>query len=46
MIEKSNESLSFLQKEGIKNVRIGIVLGTGMHDLVRHIEIQKSIPYA
>ena len=46
MIEKSNESLSFLQKEGIKNVRIGIVLGTGMHDLVRHIKIQKSIPYA
>ena len=46
MINKIDESLAFLKKEGVEKINIGIVLGTGMFDLIEHLEIKKSIPYS
>ena len=46
MINKIDESLAFLKKEGVEKINIGIVLGTGMYDLIEHLEIKKSIPYS
>ena len=40
-----NASLEFLKNIGIQEVTIGIVLGTGMHDFIKHINLKKSIPY-
>lgn len=39
------ETVEFLQKRGINNVEIGIVLGTGLGDLVRELEIEKELSY-
>ncbi|SRR6266496_793395 len=35
----------FLQKKGFDTPEIGIVLGTGLHQLVKHIKVTQSIPY-
>ena len=45
MIEKINESLAFLKAKGIKDKAIGIILGTGLGDLVEHLNIESEIPY-
>ncbi len=44
-IEKINETASFLQKAGLTDAKIGIVLGTGLGNLVSEIEIEKEIDY-
>ena len=44
-MEKFNETISFLKKQGIENPEIGIVLGTGLGKLVNSIEIIKIIDY-
>ena len=36
MIEQINESLAFLKAKGIKDNATGIILGTGLGDLVEH----------
>jgi purine-nucleoside phosphorylase len=45
-LEKINESASFIEGQGIRNVEFGIVLGTGLGKLVDEIKIIKSISYA
>jgi purine-nucleoside phosphorylase len=45
MIEKINETVSFLKQQGIIDVEFGIVLGTGLGRLVDEIKIIKSINY-
>ena len=45
MIEKINESLAFLKAKGIKEKATGIILGTGLGDLVEHLSIELEIPY-
>ena len=44
-MNKFNETIAFLKKQGIENPEIGIVLGTGLGKLVNSIEIIKSIDY-
>ena len=44
-MNKFNETINFLKKQGIENPEIGIVLGTGLGKLVNSIEIIKSIDY-
>jgi len=46
MIENINETASFLKSEGITEAGTGIVLGTGLGNLVNQIAIEKSIEYA
>lgn len=46
LINSLNETYAFLTKEGFNKATAGIVLGTGLGDLVNYIEIDKSIPYS
>lgn len=44
-IEKISESQAYLEAEGIPPCKIGIVLGTGLGDIVQQMEIHKTIDY-
>ena len=46
MNEKIEKSIAFLKQEGIDAVSTGIVLGTGLYDLISQMEIKKSIDYS
>ena len=43
--EKIKESITYLRSEGIPDCGVGIVLGTGLGDLVQQMEIHKVIAY-
>ena len=45
-LDKILETSQFLREAGITNPETGIVLGTGLGQLVKHIKIEKSIPYS
>lgn len=45
MLDKLQESKDFLFRNGFKDAKLGIILGTGLGGLVNHIEIEKSINY-
>lgn len=45
MIQKINETTSFLQSKGILLPESGIILGTGLGGMVKHIKIIVSIDY-
>jgi purine-nucleoside phosphorylase len=36
----------FLMSKGISHAQIGVVLGTGLHQLLDHVNIKQTIPYA
>ena len=40
-----DESTAYLLKNGIETGAIGIILGTGLGDLINHIKIKKTIDY-
>ncbi|MBC7629124.1 purine-nucleoside phosphorylase [Ferruginibacter sp.] len=44
-MEQLNNVKDFLTEAGIHNPTIGIVLGTGLHQLLNFIDIKKTIPY-
>ncbi len=46
MLEKIKETTEFLVSKGFNNVPVGIILGTGLGNLVNHIKILKSIDYS
>jgi purine-nucleoside phosphorylase len=46
MIKAIQQTTDFLQDNGFLNPEIGIVLGTGLGQLVNHIEIEKEINYS
>ena len=46
MLKRIKESCRFIQKKISLKPEIGIVLGTGLADLVKEIEILNSIPYS
>lgn len=39
------EAVEFLKKEGINQPQVGIVLGTGLGQLVNEIEVEVEVPY-
>ena len=43
--QQLEESISFLQSNGFESPEVGIVLGTGLGQLVNEIEIMAQIPY-
>jgi len=45
MMEKIRETVNFLNKQGIVNPEIGIILGTGLGKLIKEIKIEKKIYY-
>ncbi len=45
MINSIKQTTDFLQKNGFLNPKIGIVLGTGLGQLVAHIKIERQINY-
>jgi purine-nucleoside phosphorylase len=45
MIQNINETVAYLKAKKITNSQIGIVLGTGLGQLVSHIDIEISIDY-
>ena len=46
MKQKLNESHAYLTNNGIETADYGIVLGTGLGDLINEIQIEKEIPYS
>ena len=46
MINTINQTTDFLQQKGFLNPEIGIVLGTGLGQLVNHIQIETEINYS
>lgn len=45
MLKKVEESVNFLKDKGFLNPDIGIILGTGLGELINHMEIAVSISY-
>lgn len=46
MLERINETASYISKYFSKTPEIGIILGTGLGGLVREITVEKEIPYS
>ena len=46
MMEQLNKAKEYLLGKGIVDPQAGIVLGTGLHQLLNHVEIKAIIPYA
>lgn len=45
-MEEFYKARDYLIKQGITNPEIGIVLGTGLHQLINHTEVKLTIPYS
>ena len=45
MIKYIEETTEFLQKKGFENPEIGIILGTGLGQLINEIEVIKEVSY-
>ncbi|MEN9333658.1 MAG: hypothetical protein RLY35_838 [Bacteroidota bacterium] len=45
-MEEVLESVEWLKARGIESAEIGIVLGTGLHGLAQHIEVEKEFNYS
>jgi purine-nucleoside phosphorylase len=45
MIQKIEESSNYLNKQGVETGAIGIILGTGLGNLIDHLGIEKEIPF-
>jgi purine-nucleoside phosphorylase len=44
--ETINETVDYLIQNGFNNPEIGIVLGTGLGQLVQHIDVEKEVDYS
>ena len=45
-MEQIYKAVTFLKEKGISNPSIGVVLGTGLHNLISHTVVKQTIPYA
>lgn len=45
MIEQLNETVAFLNAEGITDPEVGIILGTGLGGLIAEIDVEKEVDY-
>lgn len=45
LLQQIAATAEYLQQQGFKHPRVGIVLGTGLGELVQHIRIEHTIPY-
>ncbi|MGZ5255376.1 MAG: purine-nucleoside phosphorylase [Flavitalea sp.] len=44
--KKIQEAKAFLEDQGIINPEVGIVLGTGLHELISYINVEQNISYS
>lgn len=44
--QQIDESQAFLNSKGIDSIDFGIILGTGLGDLVNELDVEQEIPYA
>ena len=44
--QQLDESQAFLNSKGIDSIDFGIILGTGLGDLVNELDVEQEIPYA
>jgi len=44
-LQQINEAAAYLEQAGYRQARVGIVLGTGLGQLVQQVQVEKSIPY-
>lgn len=44
--DKIQQAKIFLEEKGITNPEVGVVLGTGLNQLINHIEVEKNISYS
>ncbi len=45
MENKIKEAAAFIQQQGIESVETAIILGTGLGQMVKHIDVEVKIPY-
>ena len=45
MKDRLTKTVSYLEEKGFKNPDIGIILGTGLGQLINDIEVHKEISY-
>ena len=45
MLKLINETVDFLKEKGFENAEIGIILGTGLGQLINEIEIVYEVSY-
>ena len=45
ILNKIKDTTSFIKMQGVNNPELGIVLGTGLGDMVKHINVELSIDY-
>tara|TARA_R110002050_G_scaffold157357_1_gene285917 strand:+ start:9738 stop:10550 length:813 start_codon:yes stop_codon:yes gene_type:complete len=45
MIKYIEETVNYLHEKGFKNPEIGIILGTGLEQLINHIDVIKEVSY-
>ena len=43
MIKYIEETVNYLHEKGFKNPEIGIILGTGLEQLINHIDVIKEV---
>ncbi len=46
MIDKITATTDYLKSKGITEPSIGIVLGTGLGEMIQHVQIEKTLDYA
>lgn len=46
IMEVFNRAKEFLQAKGINDAMVGIVLGTGLGQLLKYVEVKQTIPYS
>ena len=46
MVDLFQKTIDFLKENGISKAQTGIVLGTGLSNLLKHVSIVKQIPYS
>ncbi len=45
-MEEFKKAKDYLTGRGVQNASVGIVLGTGLHQLLEHVDVKLTIPYA
>lgn len=45
MLEALHQAKEYLVQRGIEQAEVGIVLGTGLHQLIHSVDIKQNIPY-